>query len=100
MLFFTIGQFKFDGRDIPQTGVEPFGIVDLIDELAQIGRSLLNSLIVLEVDLLLSTPPSLTLMSLGGIFGYCNRLDPGSPPVTCGMAAVGVADYAAIGDNV
>lgn len=67
MLFFTIGQFKFDGRDIPQTGVEPFGIVDLIDELAQIGRSLLKSLIVLEVDLLLSTPPSLTLMSLGGI---------------------------------
>src|SRR6266699_2878364 len=47
-----VRHFKFDGRHIPKTGMEPLGIIHILDELTNIGGCLFKGLILFEIDLL------------------------------------------------
>jgi hypothetical protein len=47
------GHFKLDGRHIAQAGMQPLGIVDILNTLSDGALRLLKALILFEVDLLL-----------------------------------------------
>src|SRR5690242_18217009 len=48
-----VSHFKFAGRHISQTGMQPLRVIHVVDELTNIGGCLFKRLVLLEIHLLL-----------------------------------------------